>query len=80
MAYTAQAWSPDAGYNCDLHSDRPAAWRLVEHPNRAIGEPWLALRWACDECRSRASGRWAGELPPSLVESAAADVNDPSGV
>lgn len=68
MGYTAQAWSPEAGRRCDVHHDRAASWRLVEHPNQSIGEPWLALRWACDECRQEVV-RWAAETSP--VESEA---------
>lgn len=67
MGYTAQAWSPEAGWRCDVHRDRAAIWRLVEHPNQSIGEPWLALRWACDDCRQEVL-RWAGESPSSEDE------------
>ncbi|MEX2236376.1 MAG: hypothetical protein WEB00_02390 [Dehalococcoidia bacterium] len=59
MGYTAQAWPEEAGRNCDLHHLSPATWRLVEHPNKSIDEPWLALRWACDECKGEAIPRWA---------------------
>jgi hypothetical protein len=57
VAYTAQAWSPDAGRYCDVHHDRPASWRLVEHPDRSIGEPWLAVTYACDDCKQAAAAR-----------------------
>ncbi|MPZ22842.1 MAG: hypothetical protein GEU28_04740 [Dehalococcoidia bacterium] len=67
MSYVAQAWPEEAGKDCDLHRGRPAACRLVEHPNKAIDEPWLSVLYLCSECRRAGFQRWAVE-PEGAVD------------